>query len=825
MKKIILAFMFQNLILCICLGQKTELKIDSGFIEVNTGRLYYEIAGTGENVVLLHDGMVSHEIWDYQFPLLAKYYKVVRYDRRGYGKSSDPEAPYSNIEDLNELFLKLGIEKAVLFGMSSGGGLVIDFTLKYPEKVKSVILVGAVVGGYGYTSHMTYRGGHLKSPADMADPVKAASYFVWEDPYEIYSENIAAKQKVAEILQRNIHRPFNSQFNKPPERIAARFLNEIKVPALILVGEYDIPDVHSHAGVIQFGIPGARREVILNSGHLIPVEQPGEFNIAVFRFIRRNEFFNCLNSGGIEAAEKYFNNTFNSEPQVPLFGEAEMNQLGYRYLQEGKIKESIRLFTLNVVSYPDSWNVYDSLGEALLKDGNGSQAEKNYSKSLKLNPENENALQVLKSLGKGQSPDVFQIIAQVERIGEMELWPGFDIKAVPVMVFDSTDTWLFFSDVTPEGFLPVPGKAGVMSFKGQHALVRGNSIVRLGEKFIATSALTSHGKRTGEKYTVTDLAGIIVHEQFHVFQRLRHPTWRQNDGVLLFYPRETNESVLLRKLEKESFRRAVTSVARNDMAGWAFTALEYRNKRLALIPGVFSDYEKELQRTEGLSDYIERRARSLDPLNASDITNGIAPAGVRDLGYVEGRWIAMILDKLNPDWKTLLEENDSLYLEDILSGKLSEMQSSAVQFSMKEIDSLRMASDDAFNRWQLKKAEEISDYLVQPGFNLRIDASGSPFSIRIFEPLEIEMTDDGGVYHRLIFSGANQRGSIRIMNHPCVTYFNNSFQLSTISLTGLRMRPVIDHETKKCTLKYDEIDIALDFSEVTESGEGIRLRL
>jgi 3-oxoadipate enol-lactonase len=398
MKKTILILIFQSLMLFISLGQITDLQIDSGFIEVDGGRLYYEMAGSGEKIVLLHDGMVSNEIWDYQFPVLAKYYRVTRYDRRGYGKSSDPVAPYSHIEDLHELFLRLKIEKAILFGMSSGGGCVIDFTLKYPDMVKSIILVGAVVGGYGYTSHMTYRGGHLTSPADMADPVKAAEYYVWEDPYEIYSENIAAKQKVSEILKRNMHRPFNSQYYKPPDRIAASFLNEIKVPALVLAGEHDIPDVHSHAGVIQYGIPGARREIILNSGHLIPIEQPEEFNKTVFRFLRRNEFFSRLNIGGVEEAEKYFNSNFKSEPQVPMFSEAEMNQLGYYYLQQDKTKEAVRLFTLNTISYPDSWNVYDSLGEALLKEGNKSLAEKNYRKSLELNPENENAINVLNSI-------------------------------------------------------------------------------------------------------------------------------------------------------------------------------------------------------------------------------------------------------------------------------------------------------------------------------------------------------------------------------------------------------------------------------------------
>ena len=398
MKKMMITCLMISLTLMNMSAQSIDIKVDSSYINVDGGKLFYEIAGKGENIVLLHDGMVNREIWDEQFPLLAKYYRVVRYDRRGYGKSSDPQAPYSDIDDLNELFVSLNIDRAILFGMSSGGGCVIDFTLKFPGKVKSIILVGAVVGGYGYTSHMISRGGHLKSPEAMADPAKAASYFVWEDPYEIYSENIAAKNKVAEILRRNIHRPFNSQYYKPPDRIAARFLSEIQVPTLVLVGEYDIPDVHSHAGVIHFGILGARREVILNSGHLIPVEQPDEFNRAAFRFLRRNEFFSQLNNGGVTEAEKYFNDTYGREPRVPLFGEAEMNQLGYRYLQEGNIKDAIRLFTLNTISYPNSWNVYDSLGEGYLKDGQVDKAIKNYERSLELNPKNENAIKMLREI-------------------------------------------------------------------------------------------------------------------------------------------------------------------------------------------------------------------------------------------------------------------------------------------------------------------------------------------------------------------------------------------------------------------------------------------
>lgn len=237
---------------------KDNLSVDTGFVLVDGGRLFYESAGEGENIVLLHDGMVNREIWDEQFPLLAKTYRVVRYDRRGYGKSSDPETRYSHIEDLNRLFIQLNIDKAIIFGMSSGGRLAIDFTLTYPEKVNGLVLVGAVVSGFGYTSHMHTRGGHF-DPRKITDPNKIHEYYIMDDPYEIYSENSAAKERVMNLL------PGLSRVSRipaqPASRVAVKSLSEIKVPALILVGEHDIPDVHAHAGVINAGIADSRRKL------------------------------------------------------------------------------------------------------------------------------------------------------------------------------------------------------------------------------------------------------------------------------------------------------------------------------------------------------------------------------------------------------------------------------------------------------------------------------------------------------------------------------------------------------------------------------------
>jgi Flp pilus assembly protein TadD len=75
-----------------------------------------------------------------------------------------------------------------------------------------------------------------------------------------------------------------------------------------------------------------------------------------------------------------------------------MNVLGYQKLQAGKTGEAIELFKLNVQAYPESANTYDSLGEAYMKNGDRELAIQNYKKSLELNPNNTNAVEMMKRL-------------------------------------------------------------------------------------------------------------------------------------------------------------------------------------------------------------------------------------------------------------------------------------------------------------------------------------------------------------------------------------------------------------------------------------------
>jgi 3-oxoadipate enol-lactonase len=254
---------------------------NSGYIKVDNDSIFYESSGSGKVIILIHDGLLDREVWNNQFSYFSKKFRVIRYDRRGYGNSSPSSQRYSNAEDLNTLFTQLKIDSACLIGCSSGGGLAIDFTLQYPQKVTSIVLVGAVVGGLPYTSHMTTRGGHL--PPDIKDINEASIYYASQDPYEIYYENAAVKETATELVKKYPLRDYAPHTYNPQ---AYRRLNEIKVPALIIAGEFDIPDVHAHAGAINAGILNSKRIIIPQSGHLVPMEQPELFNETVDNFLK-----------------------------------------------------------------------------------------------------------------------------------------------------------------------------------------------------------------------------------------------------------------------------------------------------------------------------------------------------------------------------------------------------------------------------------------------------------------------------------------------------------------------------------------------------------
>jgi len=139
--------------------------------------------------------------------------------------------------------------------------------------------------------------------------------------------------------------------------------------------------------------------------------------------------FKTITEKGAAAGVAQYRDLKTREPKLYDFSEAELNQLGYQLLQARKTSEAIEIFKLNVEAYPQGFNAYDSLAEAYLVSGNQELAMQNYKKSVELNPQNTNAVAVLKRLENAgppaaAAPESKQYDAYV---GEYEVAPTFKV--------------------------------------------------------------------------------------------------------------------------------------------------------------------------------------------------------------------------------------------------------------------------------------------------------------------------------------------------------------------------------------------------------------
>jgi 3-oxoadipate enol-lactonase len=261
----------------------------SGHLDVGGGKIYYEECGSGASIVLLHDGLMHSVTWDAVWEPLCRKYHVVRYDRRGYGRSDPPGAQFSPTDDLQKLLVQLNVQQAVVAGNSSGASLAIDFALAHRESVEGLFLIGPVVNGKDVSASFIERGRRNNEPLDNGD-IKAAAENWSKDPYVIGERHDAARKKLYDILVENPQNlKYTGEFQVPNEKPSASRLGELHVPTLILVGELDISDVHAHAGAIEEGIAGAQRDVIINSGHLVQLEQPEIVVEKLSRFVDLQE--------------------------------------------------------------------------------------------------------------------------------------------------------------------------------------------------------------------------------------------------------------------------------------------------------------------------------------------------------------------------------------------------------------------------------------------------------------------------------------------------------------------------------------------------------
>ncbi|CAN5136554.1 alpha/beta fold hydrolase [soil metagenome] len=260
-------------------GPATAEPSKRGMLDIDGGKLAYETCGAGpRTIVLLHDGILHSAVFDDAWPSLCARFRVVSYDRRGYGASSPATAPYMPATDLEALMKALDLRHATLVGSSSGSGVAVDFALTHPEAVDKLVLVGPWVSGFDASWGFLFRTLKLGFLAKMGDLKGAA-----KDPYILTRNADAERARVVAWLKAN---PGNlaAGLRERPLAVAKPRLGEIRAPTLILVGAVDIKDVQEQAKALETSIPGARRIVVPDSGHLMYLERPEVFAKTVTAF-------------------------------------------------------------------------------------------------------------------------------------------------------------------------------------------------------------------------------------------------------------------------------------------------------------------------------------------------------------------------------------------------------------------------------------------------------------------------------------------------------------------------------------------------------------
>jgi 3-oxoadipate enol-lactonase len=270
---------------CADAGAQTG-KRESGFAEVNGTRLYYEAAGEGPAVVLVHGGLVDSRLWDAQMRPLSKRFRVVRYDLRGYGRSAAPTGEYYPTEDLRALLDHLKIDKATFVGLSLGSIVSADFALEYPARVERLVLVSS--GLRGAKLPPDERAAAARRVAASEGMGRYFEEFLKSDMLAGVRDRPAAREAMRRMMVENYKADAYIRAGLPqsPEPPTAQRLGRIKAPALVVVGGLDAKNARDVADMLAAGIPGARKVVIRGASHHPPVETPKEFNRILLDYLK-----------------------------------------------------------------------------------------------------------------------------------------------------------------------------------------------------------------------------------------------------------------------------------------------------------------------------------------------------------------------------------------------------------------------------------------------------------------------------------------------------------------------------------------------------------
>ncbi len=243
--------------------------------------LWYDRTGSGEPVVLIHEGVVDSRSWAPVVPALAEQFDVVTYDQRAYGRSDGWHGPYSLVDDLVGVLDELGIARTALVGASRGGRIALDTALTQPTRVTRLALVASGLAGHPVDVEVTpeqeARWDAAEADGDLAT--------LAEIDLEVWAP-LGADEELRQLFHDNVEASNADDPAVPVEPPAATRLDEIRIPTLVVTGDHDVPGINKLGDVLEREIEGAQRVVIPKADHMIAWRAPEQLAAALIAFLR-----------------------------------------------------------------------------------------------------------------------------------------------------------------------------------------------------------------------------------------------------------------------------------------------------------------------------------------------------------------------------------------------------------------------------------------------------------------------------------------------------------------------------------------------------------
>lgn len=263
-------------------------------VKVPGGSLHVVDDGAGPPILLLHAGVADLRAWDAMVaPLVAAGYRVIRYDARGYGRSTTEDVTFSPRDDLRAILDARGVQRAALVGNSRGGALAFDTAIESPERVVAVVGVAAGIGGFdGGATPEEEAIFEAYEAVDEAEPFDAAALTdfetgVWGDGPGQPTGRLRAD---ARALLSEMNQPLNDPASVKGREIkldpvANERLDELLCPVLAIAGTLDFSEVTSTARHLEADAPDARAVTWDDVAHMIGMERPDRLAGTIVDFL------------------------------------------------------------------------------------------------------------------------------------------------------------------------------------------------------------------------------------------------------------------------------------------------------------------------------------------------------------------------------------------------------------------------------------------------------------------------------------------------------------------------------------------------------------